>query len=430
MHVLGGALLVIWLPAILLLGAGPARAASRGDAKGITDGSAKNGMTYHLAVPPTYDARKGLPAIVILHGSNANSKAYVLTILNLWPRLAQRFIIIGINGESRVQGTPDTSPGYNYTYVNYAGKSKYRGFPGTDRESPALIPEVLAELKETLRIGKIFIGGHSQGGFCAYSTFMNFPEIFAGAFPVSAGLIVQCAPSAYEDEKVRALQRKLAVAVIHGEDDDVVDFESGRAAYQAFLEDGFPAIHFFTRKTGGHRFGLLPIEETVGWLEEMSQDNPRVLLRTAEKKLAKSEYRDTLALLQRARDLDTKKTQLRAIEALEKKVTAAAGAKAKTLEKALKEAKDDSWVAGFEEFRRSFEHTEAAKPVMAEYKKLRDAHEGPAAELWAAAQQDFQSGDRKGGLEKCRKIVKSYFASSYYRHAKRALEEKQRPGKK
>ena len=73
MYVLGGALPVIWLPAILLVGAGPARAAGRGDAKGITDGTAKCGMTYHLAVPPSYDARKGLPAIVILHGAGANS---------------------------------------------------------------------------------------------------------------------------------------------------------------------------------------------------------------------------------------------------------------------------------------------------------------------------------------------------------------------
>ena len=293
--------------AILLLSAGlasvgyPARAAGRGDARGIADGSAKNGMTYHLAVPPAYDARKGLPAIVILHGSNMSSKSYVQTILSAWPKLAQRYIIIGIDGETRVKGSPDSSPAYNYSYVSYVGKSKYRGFPGSERESPALIPEVIAEIKEKLRIGKIFIGGHSQGGFCAYSTFMNFPELFAGAFPVSAGLIVQCEPSAYDDEKVRALQRKAALAIVHGETDGEVDFALGRAAHESFLEEGFPAIHLFTHKTAGHRFGLLPVEDAVGWLEEMSDENPRALLKTAEKRIAKGEYRDALASLQRAR---------------------------------------------------------------------------------------------------------------------------------
>jgi predicted esterase len=407
---------------ILLLGAGPARAASRGDARGIVDGSAKCGMTYHLSVSPTYDARKGLPAIVVLHGSNMSSKVYVQTMLSAWPRLSQRYIIIGIDGENRVKGSPDSSPAYNYTYVNYAGKSKYRGFPGSDRESPALIPEVLAEIKEKLHIGKVFIGGHSQGGFCAYSTFMNFPELFAGAFPVSAGLIIQCEPSAYEDEKIRGLQRKVALAIVHGETDDLVDLQSGRSAHEAFLEEGFPAIRLFSHKTAGHRFGPLPIEDAVGWLEEMSEDNPRVLLKTAERRIVKGEYRDALACLQRARELDAKKAHGSAILSLEKKVNGVARAKAKAMEKALKEAKDDSWVADFTEFQRSFELTEAARPAMDEYRKLRAAHEKPAEELWLAARRDFQAGKREAALEKCREIVKSYFASSYYRYAKRALK--------
>jgi predicted esterase len=351
-----------------------------------------------------------------------SSKAYVQTIMSAWPKLAQRYIIIGIDGEIRVKGSPDSSPAYNYTYVNYAGKSKYQGFPGTNRESPALIPEVLAEIKEKLRIGKIFIGGHSQGGFCAYSTFMNFPELFAGAFPVSAGLIIQCEPSAYEDEKIRALQRKVAVAIVHGETDELVDFQSGRNAHEAFLEEGFPAIRLFSHKTAGHRFGLLPIEDAVGWLEEMSDENPRALLKTAEKKIAKGEYRDALASLQRARELDTKKAHGSAILALEKKVNGAAKVKAKAMEKALREAKDDSWVAGFVEFRQSFELAEAARPVMDEYWKLRAAHEKPAEELWAAARRDFQAGNREAGLEKCREIVKSYFASIYYKYAKHNLK--------
>src|SRR3954471_10482607 len=39
----------------------------------VVDAAAANGMTYHVRLPPKYDPKAGAPAIVMLHGSNANS---------------------------------------------------------------------------------------------------------------------------------------------------------------------------------------------------------------------------------------------------------------------------------------------------------------------------------------------------------------------
>ena len=123
------------------------------------------------------------------------------TIAAAWPDIARDYILLGINGE-----TPSNlgdEPRFNYTYVNYVGRSTFKGYPGTDRESPALVSEAMAELKGVYPISHYFVGGHSQGGFLTYSLLMNFPESMAGAFPISCGVIFQCEPDAYADEPLR-----------------------------------------------------------------------------------------------------------------------------------------------------------------------------------------------------------------------------------
>src|SRR5262249_38716111 len=152
-------------------------------------------------------------------------------------KLAEDYIIVGINGEYRIAQSPPGNPAYNYSGVNYMGKSKYKGYPGTEHESPGLIPEVIEELRERLRIGKIFLGGHSQGGFVTYCVFMNSPELVAGAFPISAGPWIQSEPMAFDNAELRAAQRRVALAVIHGENDPVVAFSQGKAGFDSFDDD-------------------------------------------------------------------------------------------------------------------------------------------------------------------------------------------------
>ena len=179
----------------------------------------------------------------MLHGSNANSADYLLGISQRWPKLASDYIVIGIDGEWPVaQKDPDAAPAYNYTYVNFVGKSKYTGYPNTDRESPALIAEAIEEIRAQLKITKIFVAGHSQGGYLTYSCLMNYPDLFAGAMPISAGLIFQCEPTAYTDEKIRDEQRHRPIVILHGDADPLVPVSMAKAAHDSFLNDGFPML--------------------------------------------------------------------------------------------------------------------------------------------------------------------------------------------
>ena len=167
------------------------------------DGSTKNLITYCVRAPEGYkegDAKRW-PTLVILHGSNMNARDYVATLASAWPDIARDYLILGINGE--VPSDLGDQPRFNFSYVNYMGRSTYKGFPATDRESPGLISEALDELRKAYPVGRYFVGGHSQGGWLTYSLLMNFPERIAGAFPISCGLMFQCEPDAYKDEALR-----------------------------------------------------------------------------------------------------------------------------------------------------------------------------------------------------------------------------------
>jgi hypothetical protein len=178
-------------------------------------------------------------------------------------------------------------------------------------------------------------------------------------------------------------------------------------------------------KGAAHAFIGLPFEEGIRWLESMTSDDPRKLLASAQQAVARKEYRDALAYLQRAQELDTAGAQASPLKALRQKIEQQATAPAKALEAAI--AKPDggsAWVADFDAFRQQFEFTDAAATVMAEYAKLRKQHEAPAEKLWAQTRKSFQDGAKERGYQMCEEIVSNYYASTYYRYAKQALDER------
>jgi predicted esterase len=385
----------------------------------IVDGKASNGVTWHVRVPKSWTSTQAAPALLLLHGSNGNSAAYVHTTAAQWPALADDYVLVGIDGENRVAESDDRNPAYNYTYVNWGGRSKYGG--SKVKESPELVAEALAELKKSLKLSKVLVGGHSQGGFLSYSLFMNFPETFAGAFPISCGLIAQCEPAAYEDAKVRAEQRKGALAIVHAKDDPVVKFSQGDAAHGSFLDDGFAALRLFAPDQGAHMFALLPVEAAVRWLEEMTDDDPSRTAATLRKKVEAKAWRDVGALCERLKRIDPKKSQAGAVDAARKALEAAAGAAAKKISKAMATAKDGAWVDEFLAFREAFELADAAKAPLAQYRAKRDEQEKDAGKLWAEI-RGMWSSNEPAARTKCAELMKAYPASSFRRYAKNALD--------
>jgi predicted esterase len=397
----------------------------------VVDGSTKGLLTYTVRAPERYRAGDGKkwPCVVILHGSNMNARAYVETIVAAWPDVAQDYVVLGINGErpSSLGDGAKTQPAFNFSYVNYVGKSTFKGFPGTDRESPALVAEALTELREVYPISKYFVGGHSQGGFLTYSLLMNSPELFAGAFPVSSGVIFQTEPGAYADEKLKAAQRAVPLAIVHSKQDNVVNFSMGEYAATLFGEAGWPALRFFNDQSGaGHRFALLPVGEAIRWLEAQSADDPTKLLAFAEQRFKAKGYRDAVAAVNRAAALKPTGAARERLDRLNRQIDAKAAPAARKFLPLVRESKDNAWIDDFLAFRDDFEFAPAAHDVMEAFNALRAKHQEPGRKALEEANVAFREGNRDAGYARYREIVEQHYASAVYRNAKRWLAEAKR----
>ncbi|WP_422928893.1 hypothetical protein [Singulisphaera sp. PoT] len=390
----------------------------------IVDGSTDGLLTYSVRAPDAYkadDARRW-PTIVILHGSNMNGRAYVNTIAARWPDIARDYLIIGINGETPSSIEPDKLV-FNYTYVNFVGRSTFKGFPGTDRESPALVLEALADLRRAYPIDRYFVGGHSQGGFLTYSLLMNGPESIAGAFPISAGLIFQCEPSAYADPDLKAAQRRVPLAIVHGKTDPLVPFGSGEYASNLFLDEAWPALRFFSDAEGAHAFANLPVGPAIRWLEAISSDDPKVLLDFASKRLDESSPRDAISALRRAESLRLEGEPRQRFVALKAKVRDLCQADIRKYSDALRSGKDHAWIDDFLTFRESFAHADVASELLAIFDGLRADQNEPASKLLNEARNLFRQNHRDDAFAKLRQITETYYASTSYRQAKQWLAE-------
>lgn len=394
--------------------------APKAKAGAIVTGLAKNRMLYHLRMPKGWRAGESVPLVVILHGSNMSALPYVQ---NLGHTIGDRYAVLGVEGERWVDTSAPDDPRHNYTYVNWMGRSTYRGYPHTDRESPSLVAEVIREVKEQVEASKVFVGGHSQGGFLSWFFAMHEPELVDGVFPIAAGLVIQCDPAAFEDEELRAAQREVAIAVVHGRNDEAVPFSQGFAAFQVFADHGFPMLRMFDNDAP-HAFSALRWVEAVDWLHAMSSDDPDALLDLAERRIDEEGFKDASAAIARARRMDPSAAARRRADELAARIDGYAQADAERYADAILTNADGSWVEGFLEFRGKFEFCDAAQPVLAAYRALREEHEPKAKELHSAARQAFQRGDRSGGYAKYEQIVTECYASSFYRAAKRALDSR------
>ena len=386
------------------------------------DGSTRNLLTYCARAPEGFVAGspKKWPTVLILHGSNMNARSYVETIAAAWPDVARDFLILGINGEfpSRIEDPPR----FNYTYVNFMGKSTYKGFPGTDRESPALVNEAMAELKSVYPIDHYLVGGHSQGGFLTYVLLMHFPDSVAGVFPVSAGLIMQCEPGVFADEPLRAAQRAVSLAIVHGKTDPAVSYDAGDYAAGLFREAGWPAFRFLTDDNAGHMFARLPVGPAIRWLESLASRDPSTLLDFAQARAKEGAPRDAIAAIRKARVLDLNAAQKARAEALRATLDAAANQGARAFLPRIKENKDAAWLDDFLTFRDSYEFADAARDIMTAFNALRMHFTEPARRAANnEANRLFLEGKADLAYKKYQEIVDRYYASPLYRIAKRAL---------
>ena len=228
---------------------------------GVASGFMGNGITWRIRTPKEFEPTKKYPAIVFLHQRKGNGSVPIKQFATAWPELAETHFLIGINGEQRHESDPDS---FGYTYVDFVGRSKYKGFPGSDRQSPALVAETLQQLRARMAIGKTWVIGVGDGAFLGISMMMNYPELVDGVASINGGLLVQCAPEAYEDKPLIEQQKRIPLWLLHSKDRDDYPLKYTQSINKALTEGGFDKLRF--TQTEGKTLADLPLDDVLAWL--------------------------------------------------------------------------------------------------------------------------------------------------------------------
>src|SRR5262249_55021763 len=140
----------------------PIKMAPKPDAKPLTTymWTSNGGLRYSWRLPKGYDAEKPRNLTVILHGTGLD---YRWGHLNNKPGVFRRDdIVVSVDGASPGQNDP-------------------RLFLGRPEDAKAF-HDFLAEMRKTFAVDRIFLYGHSQGGF--------FVVYYAGEYPTTVAGVV------------------------------------------------------------------------------------------------------------------------------------------------------------------------------------------------------------------------------------------------
>jgi predicted esterase len=354
--------------------------------------AAGKGMGYFLRVPRNYDASKGSRLVVFLHGSNMNGMDYLRSFeAKKWCADA---ILCCPNGEN---GADPNGP-------------RNFGF-----ESGPLVADVTEEVQKAFKTTVTFIGGHSQGAFLTYNVILNFPELFHGAFPMAGDCWMQNEPNLWEDKpEATKKHRNIAIAVIHGKADPVVQFSQGEHGYDCFRAMGWTKLRLFAPDKLNHMFMLAPIEEAIEWLDAMNGLNEPKSMQHAAKWARAGEWG---WVSHAAKGSKSGASALKAAETAATKATLEMTA-------TLKEKPAD-WIPKWTEFVRIYGESEAAKPLLAKQQTERDQSRQKAVGLFNEAQQLFRAQKKPEGLKVLEQLretapatYQGYFAWKWLSEAK------------
>jgi dienelactone hydrolase len=161
-------------------------------------------VPYRVYVPKSYDGASSRPLVVMLHGALGDERYYFSGLFD--PET--------IKGEAERRGYILAAANSRGRFGNYTGASQQDVFDVTDA--------VIREYK--IDPSRIFLTGHSMGGFGTWLVASSKPGLFAAVAAVSGG------PPAQGDALTALLDKLKAVPamIVHGAQDGIVPVQLSR----------------------------------------------------------------------------------------------------------------------------------------------------------------------------------------------------------
>jgi predicted esterase len=156
---------------------------------------------YRLFVPDSYDGSKATPLVVALHGMGGDENSM-------------------FDGYGKSVTAEAGKKGFLVVAPKGRGlASMYRGTAEQD------VMDVLAEVRRDYKVdpARIYLMGHSMGGYGTWSVAVSHPDVFAALAPISGG----------GDTAALAKIKNIPEYVTHGDDDRTVNVSQSRRMVEA-----------------------------------------------------------------------------------------------------------------------------------------------------------------------------------------------------
>jgi predicted esterase len=166
---------------------------------------------YRLLVPEVYKGDKPSPLVVALHGMGGDENSMFDAYNGEMKRVAERLGLLVVCPKGR-----DTA-------------SMYRGSAEQD------VMDVLAEVRRDYKVddARIYLMGHSMGGYGTWSVAMDHPDVFAALGPISGG------GNTAGMEKIKHIPQY----VVHGDNDATVPVTQSRVMVEAGKKAGANIVY-------------------------------------------------------------------------------------------------------------------------------------------------------------------------------------------
>jgi predicted esterase len=166
---------------------------------------------YRLLVPETYDGAKPTALVIALHGMGGDENSMFDGYNGVFKPAAEHAGFIAVCPKGR-----DSA-------------SMYRGSAEQD------VMDVLAEVKRDYKIdpNRIYLMGHSMGGYGTWSVTMAHPEVFAAIGPISGG----------GNPAGMARISQIPEYVVHGDNDPTVAVAQSRTMVEAGKKAGANIVY-------------------------------------------------------------------------------------------------------------------------------------------------------------------------------------------
>jgi len=201
-----------------------------------------NGMHYRLLKPIDYDAEKTYPLILSLHGAGGKGSNNIRNLRRWNGTLAVKelrlrhpcFVLvpqttIGWRDPAKAPPLPTDEDIANMPKHWQKAIAMFKAGSKPDDEMKGDMPivlEIIESLKKEFKIDsdRIYVLGHSMGGFGSWMAIWENPEIFAAAIPSSGGL-----PPWHDYSRIK----DVPIWAFHGEDDTVIPSVMSRDIFKA-----------------------------------------------------------------------------------------------------------------------------------------------------------------------------------------------------